>query len=198
MDPLSTIGKTLNKKNHPKRDAIHIAIVPVILDDGYFSPGIKVKLAPQGGGVVRPVTCYDEKGIGILDPYHEGRFKKGDVVWCFMHPNSTRGIRHDWSNPDVDEFKPACNKHELWLKNFADRYGMNFERMIRIARKPEVVGGEIQDWIIANAVDLHNRKELDKGDEDLFWSHLEKFTGDVFTKNTRNWKSGRARAENVK
>ncbi len=188
MDPIQTIGTVLKPKGDYERDAIHIAIMPVIVEEDYASPGDEVKFAPDSKDTVRRVTNYGEKGIGIIDPYihRHGAIRKGDKVWLFLHPNSVTGMRHHWKHPGIDDRKIVTNQSELWLHNFADRYGMNFDDMIRIAKEGLDTDEGGGDWITANAVDVHSAKDLDDGDYDLFWTHMEAFTNLKFDEKHRS------------
>jgi hypothetical protein len=182
MDTIQTIGSTLKKEGDYERDAIHIAIMPVIVDDDYMAPGSEVKFVPGSKDTVRCVTNYSEQGIGIIDPYinrFNGVLRKGDKVWLFLRPNSVTGMRHHWKHPGIDDQEVITNQSEIWLLNFADRYGMAFDEMVQIA-KDGTDNAEGGDCIVANAVDIHSAEDLDAGDYDLFWTHMEAFTNMKF------------------
>jgi hypothetical protein len=87
-----------------RRDAIHIAIVPVVaacdmrpatpvtrLSSGSFGPG---EFGPPEDGA---------KPIGIVDPFLAADVKKGELFWLCLYPYTITSLRHVWTHP---EFKP--------------------------------------------------------------------------------------------
>lgn len=170
MDPIKTIGKSL--KGDELRDAIHIAIMPVILDN-WCVPGNSVKFCY--GSKERVKTCEPEDAVGVIDPFVSYRdCEAGSRVWMFLRPNTITGLRHEWTHPEVDApIAPVANESETWLHLFADKWNFDYEDMISIG----ICGGH---WITAHGVDLHGPHELG-ADLDQFWKHLSILTGKTFT-----------------
>lgn len=52
MDPIKTIGKPLT--GHEERDAIHIAIMPVVTAEDYMRPGESVSFVYGTTNMVKP------------------------------------------------------------------------------------------------------------------------------------------------
>lgn len=159
-----------------ERDAVHIAVLPVTCAQDYLGAGQWVKLVyGTNDQVVRAEKCYGiDRTIGVIDPFlsETTSLKKGDRVLVFLQPGTITGLRHQWSHPLVDEIVPAANESEKWLREFADKWNMNYSTMIQEA---QVKGG--QGYTVAMGIDLHDRDELESGDEERFWYHLEKLTG---------------------
>ena len=172
MDPIKTIGQLLT--GGEERDTIHIAILPVVAGANLY-PGARIKLS--FGSSELAIFARHEYGqsdsIGIVDPFlsHEHP-KKGQRFWMFLHPNTITGLRHHWAHPAVDHPKHPKNDSEMWLRQFAERWGFDYRAMLEVAMDPD---GE-EDYIVAMGQDLHSREELGE-DHALFWHHISQLTG---------------------
>lgn len=168
MDPIKTLG-TLLPEDEDRRDAIHIAIMPVILAED-MSPGDRVGFIYGSREIVKRKD--DDESIGVIDPFLKGYLEKDSKVWMFLYPNTVTGMRHQWSHPGVDEPHVTKSASEDWLHQFAEKWNFNYGEMISQAQVDE-------GMIVANGIDLHGAGELG-GDEDLFWHHIELLTGKKF------------------
>lgn len=130
------------KENAPKlgqlidgeasKDAIHIAVAPVIVNENCF-PGNRVGLLHDGSVSTRALPH-----LGILDPYlSHGAIQKGQQVWLLMFPNTITGLRHEWTHPAFEGWAkplpvPATLKEEAEsrLRWFAEGCGVSYDRMI--------------------------------------------------------------------
>lgn len=93
-----------------ERDAIHVAIVPVIANER-LKPGEKVALAVGSQELV-----YKSKfPIGIIDPFLEDVVERGQRCYLCLYPNTVTGMRHHWRHPAFSE------KHESDIKK-DDKY----------------------------------------------------------------------------
>jgi hypothetical protein len=179
----------LGKKNPPQmaRDAIHIAVVQMICGEDYISAGDHVFIQPgTTDTILTKDKCYGEAGqIGIVDPFlTEYDIKKGDRVWVFLYPNTVTGLRHEWTHPAFTEAERIINtasESELWLRQFAARWGFDYSNMIEVGENPDSGWG----YITALGHDLHSVGELGE-DHALFWYHLEQFTGKKFDESHRD------------
>lgn len=176
MDPIKTLGTFLT--GGEERDAIHIAVLPVTAGED-LRPGDPVTLAYGTSDIV--IGASDDYGvnpsIGIVDPFLAKDFAtcrvtKGTRFWLFLHPNTVTGMRHHWQHPAIDNPPKPQNDSELWLHQFAQRWGFNYDELLHAA----VSGG---DYVVAHGRDLHSADELG-ADYDLFWQHLALFTGRTF------------------
>ncbi len=198
MDPIKSIGQKL--RGGEQRDAIHIAIMPVVCGEDYLNAGDEVGLVYGTSNVVkRKDSIYGHKTIGVIDPYLRGdlesiMLKKGDVVWCFLKPGTITGLRHEWTHPLVDNQQPPANDAEKWLREFADRWNFDYDEMIGIASNGSIkdtfnIPGLAEhtfdnEWITARGRDLHSREELGE-DYERFWQNMEALTGKTFNAQHR-------------
>lgn len=165
-DPIKTLGQVLT--GNEERDAIHIAIIPVVLAKD-MQPGQQADLVYGTLNQVKPAV--GDKGLGIIDPYIQAYgVRKGLKVWLFLNPNTVTGMRHHWKHPAFDERKSPKNEHEGWLREFADEWNFDYDNMIEEAQSKD-------GYVVARDIDLHSRDELAPGDETLFWYHIEQLTG---------------------
>jgi hypothetical protein len=79
------------------RDAIHIAVAPVVAVD-YLEPGQHVGLVTPGN-LENVAALSDTKLIGIVDPFLTARVEPGQRFYLFLYPNSITNLRHVWSHP---------------------------------------------------------------------------------------------------
>jgi hypothetical protein len=121
-----TIGKLLTKEQH--RDAIHIAVMPVIAAER-LSPGQHVGFhgKPSQGvmGSARPP-------IGIVDPFLTGAVCAGERFWMFLYPNTITSLRHEWTHPALhaEPYNPAISEDEKWLRQFATDADITYEGLL--------------------------------------------------------------------
>jgi hypothetical protein len=171
---MNTLGQKL--KGGEQRDAIHIAILPVLCDDDCLDPGQRVKLVHGTSNMVRAVAGpeYDDPGLGIIDPFLPESVERGERVWMFMLPNTITGLRHDWTHPAVDNAAKVTSDSEKWLHSFADRWCFDYDEMIRAALAPDSLASG--QFAVARGRTLHGKSELGE-DHDLFWHHLQIITG---------------------
>lgn len=62
-----------------KRDAIHVAIIPVI--------------------AVRVLRPGEVLGSGIVDPFLKQPVQPGERFYLCLHPGTVTSVRHDWDHP---------------------------------------------------------------------------------------------------
>lgn len=175
------LGSLIPNISEVQRDAIHVAIVPLIAECDLYS-GEQFKLLY--GTTNRAISAGDN-GIGIVDPFiTDYRFiNKGSAFWGLLFPGTITGMRHHWEHPAFSTVA-EISKSELWLRQFADRWGMDFNEIIEGAAKE----GDHR-YITARGQDLHSEEELGE-DLNLFWEHLSKYTNLHFSeehKRSTGW-----------
>ena len=117
-DALETLGMIHFKKE--KRDAIHLAVEPVIAGVDTLKPGDRIGIV---NGVAYPVGYQyvpsinqepiKEDGVnrvgftrmnipyqGIVDPFLTKGPKFKEAFWFVMKPREVRSLRHVWEHPD--------------------------------------------------------------------------------------------------
>lgn len=178
MDPIKTLGTIL--KEDVLRDAIHLAIMPVITADEIYA-GERVKLIYGTKNFVKQCGSGNDY-VGIIDPFLESYIPRGSRVWMFLRPNTIIGLRHEWTHPEVDNTHVPDNEHEAWLKSFACQWNFDYDTLISEASSH--INSSYEHGITAQGVDLHSRSELGE-DHDKFWQHMEALTGKKFGNSHR-------------
>lgn len=96
-DALDTLG-TIHTKQE-KRDAIHLAVEPVVASETLF-PGQHIVVDTAGNAI----STAPGQGLGIVDPFLTRPAEKGERFWFVMYPRQVHSLRHVWSHPAfVDE-----------------------------------------------------------------------------------------------
>lgn len=166
-----------------QRDAIHVAVAPIEAAHKLW-PGEEVGLTADGKASKLIV-----QKVGIVDPFLKVMVAPEERFWLFLFPNTVTGMRHEWQHPAfADAFvtpspqesavsSPAETKedHERWLRAFADNYGFDYGDMVRLAQSPT----RYEDLIARNRT-VHGTFDLDDGDHELFWHHIQGLTGKLF------------------
>ncbi len=118
------LGQLIQGEAH--RDAIHIAVAPVVSDVMVF-PGQHLILVD---GKACPVEGV--KSIGIVDPFLGHAVPPGQPFWLCLHPGSITGLRHEWSHPAFNKgasLSPRLalmashskEESEAWLRDYVRR-----------------------------------------------------------------------------
>lgn len=107
-----------------KRDAIHIAIAPVI-SSGSINPGEHIGFTEDGTVGIRAKVK-----IGIADPFLKNTISNGERFYMFLYPNTVTGMRHEWSHPDFQENKGGDDGAKRSLTLLAERCGCSFELLM--------------------------------------------------------------------
>lgn len=166
----TTVGQLVNEG--AERDAIHVAIAPVIAGER-LSPG-------QHIGVVNEQALAGAPHIGIVDPFLAAPVFKGERFYLFLYPKTVTAMRHHWAHPAFGETtQHTFTRSELWLREFADRYSFggyngtpeeNFTALM--GRLSEAAEGR-ESCAVACGTSLYS------GEVDLseLWDHYADFTG---------------------
>lgn len=148
-----------------QRDAIHIAIAPVVAAEVIY-PGSKVLLRPDGKAMMHPI------GIGIADPYYSFKIDVGEKFWLFLFPNTLTGMRHHWTHPkfpDSDENTEVNIDSINWMKEWAANHETEYDYLIK---------GTIAE--VTKSRDRDSYVCLGQEDTDIpeeFWYHFTNITG---------------------
>ena len=79
------------------RDAIHVAVVPMIAAER-LRPGQHVCFAAEGNYEL--ASGLPQKGnLGIVDPFLTEDVLKGQQFWMCLYPNTVTSLRHQWTHP---------------------------------------------------------------------------------------------------
>jgi hypothetical protein len=91
-DALATLGMLIGEGE--KRDAIHLAVEPVVCGARILHAGEHVKLVDG-----KAQKCPPGKGVGIVDPFMETEVIKGERFWLVVYPRQITSLRHVWDHP---------------------------------------------------------------------------------------------------
>lgn len=164
-----------------QRDAIHIAVVPLIAGVGGLWAALRVRLKYGSAEVALPGD-YNEDAIGIVDPFLPLGVvvKEGQQFWCFLFPGTITGMRHHWKHPAFEKVATIHSEHEKWLREFSDKWNFDFEELIEAG-----TGTSDDRRVTAHGRNLRDKTDLDAGDYELFWRHLEAFVDQSFNQSHR-------------
>ena len=159
-----TLGKII--EGDASRDAIHIAIAPVVASCR-LAPGQDIGFSEEGNNEL--VDCMNVPGfkpIGIVDPFLKGMVCEEQRFWMFLYPNTITSLRHDWTHPAFESC--GTNKESIaWLNNFANTCGVSYDELIEAARNKVTTG----DYLIFNydtpMIVYEQREEM--------WKHMKNF-----------------------
>jgi hypothetical protein len=163
MQSTPNLGELITDES-AERDAIHIAVAPVIAGD-YLNPGQQVTLDWNGYAVA---TSSD--AIGVVDPYLPGSVKRGQRFWLMLYPNTITSLRHEWKHP---RFFPKPTKEvvmsvsEAWLREFAEDYYTDYQSMMESVAEALRDGDDCLGCL-GSSSDVNYEK---------FWYHYKELTG---------------------
>jgi hypothetical protein len=153
-----------------QRDAIHVAVAPVIAGQ-MLEPGAPVALVD---GVA--MGDHDNR-IGVVDPFLRAMVRKGERFWLFLNPGSITSLRHEWAHPAFGaEEKATCDKAASikWVTEYAKRWSPYYEEYGRDPYKEfmdKVTDGEIYYY----GSDCHGLHDVEDADE--LFRHLSIILG---------------------
>lgn len=133
MEPLK-IGKLIEANDG--RDAIHVAIAPVIATE-QLAPGQHVELAGSDGAA----RAASKSAIGIVDPFLLGPVFPGERFYMFLYPSTVTSLRHEWTHPafgavaESAQAEPQDKKaaSEKWLREFAAKCDCGYNMLLEAA-----------------------------------------------------------------
>lgn len=166
-----TFGQLIDE--HQKRDAVHIAIAPVVAAER-LSPGQHIGFSDPGD--TEMVGSRAANHIGIVDPFLSAPVYAGERFWMLLYPQTVTGMRHEWEHP---AFQAAENsekaKSEAWLRNLAIRTDRTYEFLLEAGA--EAASGETSPY----GGDDTSAEILNENKADFFY-HYEVVTGKRVTK----------------
>lgn len=159
------------------RDAIHIAIAPVVAGH-ILEPGERVGWMDAEARTVGRVPST----FGIVDPFLTDPVLPGQRFFVCLYQQSITSLRHIWTHPaftETDVALPVTKAHSThkeqsyaWLRAHAERIDIGFNGLMRAA----------QTWLEEDEYtvqDGHTSWRDDFGDPAEFWHHYEIVTGTI-------------------
>ena len=131
------VGKQLPAMT--EADAIHVPVLPVILDEA-MRPGEWVVIEKGQARLPKrsDTGICQEVPSAIIDPFllqnnayirkDVGKLPKGARVFAFMRPGSITSMRHVWTHPDHDY-------DEAWLTDFAAEFELSPDGLMEAAAR---------------------------------------------------------------
>lgn len=187
----ATLGRLLDELG--ERDAIHVAIIPVIAATRLY-PGSPVMI--DAGTMTARTSSPDPKAIrAIADPFLKAIIEPGDIFYACLPPNTVTGMRHHWQHPAFSEQpvvekrqKPSKEESLQWLENFCKTADCpELDILLKAATGqeltnayPEYYDCSYQVWSYKGDEDsyLHfNGRDAHGEIPDEFWDHVENYTG---------------------
>lgn len=172
-DPQTKLGQLIDGTQ--MRDAIHIAVAPVIAAT-MLSPGDDIGFVASNQEMVGHVS----RPIGIVDPFLKSDLMAGERFWMFLYPNTITSLKHVWTHPafmgesatSSDIFK---SESERWMRAWAikhmseDYYGDDGQRSAEVAYADAIEAGRTHS--IGPYEDARDHIDGE------WWSHWEAITG---------------------
>lgn len=158
------------------RDAIHVAVFPVIAGEK-LSAGDHIGFLKNGS-----VGQKLQKTIGIVDPFLRKVVQPGQKFWMFLYPNTITSLRHEWTHPEVEkaekeqkEEKQRLDLNDVsetqrainWIKGYASTVPVSYEELMSAAESYLKTG----EYFIQGG-----RFESESVPEE-FWIHYRTITG---------------------
>lgn len=149
-----------------RRDAIHIAVAPVMVAEGLYA-GDRVKVED---GIAYQA---DDDAVGIIDPFLRSRrlLQKGERYWVLLFPNTITSLRHEWVHPAFDTVPPtpaeqadAVSVSWRWITEFARELDQTVNRLMDAAN----LWVECGDYTYDNS-ETYKNVDYDKWAD--FWKH---------------------------
>lgn len=173
-DALETLGQIIDDKQ--KRDAIHIAVLPIIATEKLFA-GQDVGLVDGGA------STKAKKHTGIVDPFLKVPVMPGQRFWLLLYPRMVTSLRHVWGHPEfVDETNsPAVDqrgpiaKSRAFVERIADSAGLESNELIAGAR----------DYLKNGEYMIQGGRWEGFSIPDEFWTHYEVLTSEVVPEDQR-------------
>lgn len=173
-DAVETMGKILpDEIPVGARDAVHVAVIAATAGETLWAMG---DVSYENG-----IACTEGKHIGIVDPFLDGKVKRGQKFWLFLYPRTITGLKHVWEHPDFKEetapvgkkvrteadVTAAREKAEECLHQWAGNHGVEYTSMMRKIKECINDEGELDDYI-----DLGTGSSEEIDDPEEFWTNV--------------------------
>lgn len=137
-----------------QRDAVHMAVVPVVAGESNLVPGMHVSLDSSGQAVrhVGP-DCPKWDPVGVIDPFLKVQhIQKGERIWLFLYPGSITSLRHEWAHPAFptsglptlppepeEVLETEKDRAIKFLQDIAQRCGVSYDRLISAVERDDYI-----------------------------------------------------------
>lgn len=103
MQNAPEVGKLIVEGTPAFRDAIHVAVAPVLA-------GMRMKAGDSVGLNAKGEAVFSDHPVGLVDPYlcrDVCWVEVGQRFWLFLFPNTVTSLRHAWMHPAFTSRPPA-------------------------------------------------------------------------------------------
>jgi hypothetical protein len=162
------------------RDAIHIAVAPVIAAET-LRPGQHIGFVGDGNSLVANLA---KTKLGIVDPFLKKPIEKGEGFWMLLYPKSITSLRHVWTHPAfAEETQPlpirSSTTSESRIAAIANAIDITVSELMESAR----------DWLEGGEYKTQYGTETWRDEfpryTDEFWIHFEIVTGEKVPEDKR-------------
>lgn len=173
-----TLGKIIT--GSPPRDAIHIAVAPVVAAH-VLKPGERIGFLPDGTvGLGNP----DRSTIGVVDPFLDKAVEAGHRFWMLLYPNTITALRHEWTHPAFAleiAATAARSSAEQWLRDFADRHDFTYSQVLQAGSEYVADGG----YFVQRGAESARDEMYDPTTRHRFWECFAAVTGTAISDEDR-------------
>lgn len=162
---ITTLGKILD--GDEQRDAIHIAIAPVIAIETLY-PAQRIGLVE--GTTDQAGSCIASRKIGIVDPFLAEPVYPKQKFWMFLYPNTITSLRHDWTHPAFVQAVTNIDESKAYIESIAAECDVTYNALIEIATDFANDGKYFYD-------NSETYKIVDEEKWPVFWRHFQRITG---------------------
>lgn len=163
-----------------QRDAIHIAVAPVVATE-LLKPGQRIGFDAPGCERVRARL----DGIGIVDPFLSQDVQPEQRCWMFLLPNTITSLRHEWTHPAFVPMESDKAVSEAWMRAFAAQHVEPYKGTRGVYSDHGPVCTYEQMIEAGREFLLTGDRYVQQGDDSLrdstnpveFWKHFEVITG---------------------
>lgn len=160
---------------HQHRDAIHIAVAPVIAAEVRL-PGMDIGLLSGS----QEQVSRSAKHIGIVDPFLKLQVQPGQRFYMFLYPQTITSLRHEWTHPAFQSVTApvGVSDSEKWLREYASGLGVDYRELMDGAD-----AWVVNDEYFMPSDDAGMLEGISTDAE--FWPHYEKVRGVTVDANRR-------------
>lgn len=166
-DALAVLG-TILADDSQKRDAIHIAVEPVIAGER-MDPADHITVID--GVAFRADDGDENPPLGIVDPYLKAPVRKGQRFLFLMYPGLVHSLRHVWAHPafpdtpDIpaptvkaspDSLAALKTNSEAWLRDYIESQSeLSYEEGMKRLVSGESISGRETIYDIPGELWVH-------------------------------------------
>lgn len=159
------LGEIITTEQH--RDAIHIAVVPVVAS----APIVRGGLVSIAGGQAYNGSVED--AVGVADPFlRVARVEQGQAFWLYLNPGSITSLRHEWTHPALDGTPDTAAARKV-VQAMAESMGLSYSALMDYGSE------HAKGWDDGYVTQMGDESWRDGFSAETFWPAYELLTGEV-------------------